>query len=97
MVNFNKDTTLLQQEAVRVFKCGHCGTRLVVLPTRTESVLPVEFDENITYASDDEFDSAVHKSHLLTCVKLRLEWQEKKKRFLKQANQISLTAKELCR
>lgn len=56
------------------YKCKHCGTIYVILPTRTGSHLPVEVREGREYFSDNEYDKNVHTSHLKTCEKRREDW-----------------------
>jgi hypothetical protein len=67
--------------AKKVFRCGHCDKRLVILITETGSVLPVEVEKE-DYDQDETFDHNIHKSHLLNCAKLASEWNLKKKVFL---------------
>ena len=83
---------------LKPFRCGHCKQRLVILHTETNSVLPVEIPEGPVTIEDELFNSSVHKSHLKNCIKLRQEWEEKKKKYLEKENPFGfLTPKELCK
>jgi hypothetical protein len=72
-----------KQYRLKPFRCFHCDQRLVIMRTSTGSVLPVEIPEDhIPYLMSEKFDSKKHTSHLKKCIKLRLEWPMKQKKFL---------------
>jgi len=80
-----QEENVQKQYRLKPFRCGHCNQRLVVMRTETGSVLPVEVPEDhIPYLMSEKFDSKKHTSHLKKCIKLRLEWPMKQKRFLSQ-------------
>lgn len=81
---------------LKPFRCGHCKQRLTILYTETNSVLPVEIPEGPVTIEDETFNSSTHTSHLKNCIKLRYEWEEKKKKYLQRDNPFEfLTPKEL--
>lgn len=83
---------------LKPFRCGHCKQRLVILYTETNSVLPVEIPEGEILIEDEQFNASIHKSHLLKCIPLRNEWNEKKKKFIERENPFGfLTPKELAK
>jgi uncharacterized protein (DUF1919 family) len=68
------------------------------MKTKTGSYLPVEAAEGRTYTDLDVFDSEEHKSHLLSCAEKRHEWEEQKKRIIKNVEkQLKMDRKELLR
>ena len=70
---------------LKPYRCFHCNQRLVVMNTSTGSVLPVEIPEDhIPYLMSEVFDYKKHTSHLIKCIKLRMEWPMKQKQFLKR-------------
>ncbi|QQS35749.1 MAG: hypothetical protein IPM56_16130 [Ignavibacteriales bacterium] len=74
-------------EFLKPFRCGHCKTRLVVMKTNNDSVIPVEIAEGeLTLKDDCVFNSRDFVSHLKNCKKLQAEWNEKKKQFLPKIN-----------
>jgi len=83
---------------LKPYRCGHCKKRIVILPTETNSVLPVEIPEGQITLEDEMFNSAKHTSHLLNCAGLQKEWKEKKMRFIERQNPFEfLSPKELAR
>ena len=78
------DENVKKQYQLKPFRCGHCNQRIVVMNTSSGSVLPVEVPEDhIPYLMSEEFDSKRHTSHLKKCIPLRMEWEMKKKKFLR--------------
>ncbi|HQI42434.1 MAG TPA: hypothetical protein PK665_15170 [Ignavibacteriaceae bacterium] len=83
---------------LNVKKCGNCWTRIVIMNTKTGSILPVEVEEGKTYTDDDVFDYKIHKSHLLKCVEMRNRWKRFQYDFFKrQESLLALSDKDLLR
>ena len=66
---------------LKVYRCQHCKARFVVMETPTNEYLPVEVGENQSYEEDEIFNWKVHKSHLLTCIPRRMDWNKVRKKF----------------
>lgn len=79
----DKEAESIKKYQLKVFRCFHCNTRIVVMRTSTGSVLPVEVTGEVGLLITEIFDHKKHTSHLKKCVKLRMEWERKKKRFLR--------------
>lgn len=69
--------------ALKVFACGDCGKKIVIMATNTGSVLPVEVKPGDAFTDDDIFKSDKHSSHLMNCSKLQSRWNTVKKSFVK--------------
>ena len=78
--------------------CEYCKTPLVIMSTCMGVVLPIERQEGQVYTDDDVFNYRTHKSHLLNCIPMRMNWNEKRKKYMKNDNPFAaMTPKELCR
>lgn len=73
---------------LKVMKCGDCGTRIVIMDTYINSLLPVEVEEGKVYLSSDRFDHKIHKSHLINCRKLAERWEKVKQKYFKQRESL---------
>jgi hypothetical protein len=83
------DELKIKARTHKIYRCGFCNTRIVVLDTIAGTVLPVEVKEGVEYTTDDEFDSkAGHVSHLLNCPQLQETWNEKRRPFLQERNPL---------
>lgn len=77
------------------YKCTHCKTRLVILPTCTGTFLPVEIIDNVI-PEEEEYDPAIHKSHLLNCEPRRKDWHlVQKKLIAAEKKKFGMSEKEL--
>lgn len=66
---------------LKVFRCVHCKTRFVVMKTKTFTYLPVEVEDDQQFDDDEVFESSKHKSHLLSCLPRRNDWDKFKRKF----------------
>lgn len=83
---------------LKIYRCEHCNQKVVVMATEIDSVLPVEVHDDEIFTTEDVFDLKIHKSHLLNCEGLQLDWPKKKRRFLRKVNPFAfLNQKELTR
>ena len=67
---------------MRTGVCEYCQTPLVIMDTRMGVVLPVERQEGQIYSDDDVFNHHLHKSHLLNCIPMSMNWNRKRKKFM---------------
>lgn len=78
--------------------CEYCQCKLVIMDTSTGVVLPVERQEGQIYSDDDVFNYRVHKSHLLNCIPMRMNWNRKRKKYLDVDLLLAVpTSRELCK
>lgn len=83
---------------LNVGKCSKCDVQIVVLDTVRGSVLPVESVEGIIYDEAEIYNKTRHKSHLLNCKALALEWELIAARIVKRRNaKLKLEQKDLLR
>jgi hypothetical protein len=55
--------------------------RFVAMQTNTSEILPVEVAEGQEYDEDEVFNYRKHKSHLLTCIPRRMDWNKVRRKF----------------
>lgn len=68
---------------LKIYRCKHCYARFVIMWTQTRSILPVEVGSGDGFDEDEIFNSKIHKSHLLTCIPRRMDWQKEQKIILR--------------
>jgi len=74
---------------LKVYKCTHCMVRFVVMQTNTGEVLPVEVIGDEVFDEDETFNYKKHKSHLLTCIPRRMDWNSVRRKF-KDLNNLEM-------
>ena len=60
------------------YPCKHCGKPFMIMRTKTGSWLPVEWNGDKP-PPGNEYDSSIHKSHLLNCKERQADWNELRK------------------
>ncbi|MCF8265819.1 MAG: hypothetical protein K9I99_15070 [Melioribacteraceae bacterium] len=71
----------------RIFRCKYTGSRIKLMLAGTfgNGCLPAEFVDG-KEPPGEEWDSSIHKSHLLKCPQHQKEWPQIQKKFKKAQN-----------
>ena len=69
---------------LKIFKCVHCKTRFVIMPTRRHELLPIEIKEGINIDEDEIYSEERHVSHLKNCKGRQSDWNEVRKKYEKR-------------